>query len=153
MSLENQINNDMKQAMLNKQKDVLESLRAIKSALLLLKTSKDAADGTVSEAAEIATLQRLVKQRKESAAIYVEQHRQDLADAELFQASIIEKYLPQQLSHEEIESAVKAIIEQTGASSAKDMGKVMGMASKQFAGRADNRVVSEIVKALLSSNQ
>lgn len=150
MNLEQQINNDIKQAMLNKQKDVLESLRAIKSAILLLKTSKDAIDGQVPESVEIATLQKLVKQRRETAQIYIEQQRQDLADAELFQASIIERYLPKQLSHEEIESALKEIIAQVGATSPRDMGKVMGTASKQFAGKADNKVVSEIVKNLLS---
>ena len=151
MSLEVQINNDIKHAMLNKEKDVLESLRAIKSAILLLKTSKEAVDGQVPESVEVATLQKLVKQRREAAEIYVQQNRLDLADAEIFQANIIERYLPKQLSREEIEASVKAIIEQVGAASPKDMGKVMGVASKQFAGQADNKVVSEIVKALLMS--
>ncbi len=150
MSLEVQINNDIKQAMLNKDKAVLESLRAIKSAILLLKTGKDAANGEVSEAAEIAMLQKLVKQRKEAADIFVQQNRQDLADDELFQAGIIERYLPKQLSREEVEAEVKKIIAEVGASSPKDMGRVMGQASKHFAGKADNRVVSEIVKTLLS---
>lgn len=150
MSLEVQINNDIKQAMLNKDKAVLESLRAIKSAILLLKTGKDAVNGEVSEAAEIAMLQKLVKQRKEAAEIFVQQNRKDLADDEFFQAGIIERYLPKQLSREEIEADVKAIIAEVGASSPKDMGKVMGQASKHFAGKADNRVVSEIVKSLLS---
>lgn len=150
MSLEVQINNDIKQAMLNKDKAVLESLRAIKSAILLLKTGKDAANGEVSEAAEIAMLQKLVKQRKEAADIFVQQNRQDLADDELFQASIIERYLPKQLSREEVEAEVKKIIDEVGATSPKDMGRVMGQASKHFAGKADNRVVSEIVKALLN---
>ena len=149
MSLEVQINNDIKQAMLNKDKAVLESLRAIKSAILLLKTGKDAVNGEVSEAAEVAMLQKLVKQRKEAAEIFVQQNRQDLADDELFQAGIIERYLPKQLSREEIEADVKAIIAEVGATSPKDMGKVMGQASKHFAGKADNRVVSEIVKSLL----
>ena len=150
MSLEVQINNDIKQAMLNKDKAVLESLRAIKSAILLLKTGKDAANGEVSEAAEIAMLQKLVKQRKEAADIFVQQNRHDLADDELFQASIIERYLPKQLSREEVEAEVKKIIDEVGATSPKDMGRVMGQASKHFAGKADNRVVSEIVKALLN---
>lgn len=149
MSLENQINQDIKQAMLAKQKDVLESLRAIKSALLLLKTSKDAVDGNVPETVEIATLQKLVKQRKETAEIYVQQNRQDLADEELFQASIIERYLPKQLSREEVEAQVRQIVAELGATSPKDMGKVMGVASKHFAGQADNKVVSEIVKGIL----
>lgn len=152
MSLEVQINNDIKQAMLNKDKAVLESLRAIKSAILLLKTDKDAANGEVSEAAEIAMLQKLVKQRKEAADIFVQQNRQDLADDELFQAGIIERYLPKQLSREEVEAEVKKIIAEVGASSPKDMGRVMGQASKHFAGKADNRVVSEIVKTLLSQH-
>ena len=143
--LEEKINADIKQAMLNKEKDVLESLRAIKAALLLLKTGKD----EVNDAAELATLQKLVKQRKEAADIFTQQNRQDLADAELFQASIIERYLPKQLSKEEIESAVKAIIAELGATSAKDMGRVMGTVSKKFAGTADNKVVAEIVKNLL----
>lgn len=151
MSLEQQINSDIKQAMLNKEKDVLESLRAIKSAILLLKTSKDAVDGEVPESVEIATLQKLVKQRKESADIYVQQNRQDLADAELFQASIIERYLPKQLSEEEIEAKVREIIAQTGAASPKDMGKVMGVASKALAGQAPGRTVSEVVKRLLAN--
>ncbi|MBQ4205899.1 MAG: GatB/YqeY domain-containing protein [Bacteroidales bacterium] len=150
MNLETQINNDIKQAMLNKEKDVLESLRAIKSAILLLKTGKDAVNGEVSESASIAMLQKLVKQRREAADIYVQQNRQDLADEELFQASIIERYLPKQMSRDEIEEALKAIISEVGASSPKDMGKVMGQASKRFAGKADNRVVSEIVKSLLN---
>ncbi len=143
--LEEKINADIKQAMLNKEKDVLESLRAIKAAILLLKTGKD----EVNEAAELATLQKLVKQRKESAEIFNQQNRSDLAEAELFQASIIERYLPKQMSKDEIEAAVKAIIGEVGASSAKDMGRVMGIASKKFAGTADNKVVAEIVKGLL----
>lgn len=150
MELENKINADIKQAMLNKEKDVLESLRAIKSAILLLKTGKDAVNGEVSEAAGIAMLQKLVKQRREAADIYVQQNRQDLADEELFQASVIERYLPKQMDRDEIEAEVKAIIAEVGAASPKDMGKVMGQASKRFAGKADNRVVSEIVKALLN---
>lgn len=150
MSLEITINNDIKQAMLAKKKDELEALRAIKSAILLLKTSKDAVDGVVPESVEIATLQKLVKQRRETAELYVQQQRQDLADVELFQAGIIERYLPKQLSVEEIENRVKEVIAATGASSMKDMGRVMGQASKLLAGQADNKQVSEIVKRLLS---
>lgn len=149
MSLEIQINNDIKQAMLAKKKDELEALRAIKSAILLLKTSKDAVDGQVPESVEISTLQKLVKQRRETADIYIQQSRQDLADVELFQASIIERYLPKQMSREELETALKAIMSEVGATSPRDMGKVMGVASKRFAGQADNKVVSEIVKNLL----
>ncbi|MCF0212476.1 MAG: GatB/YqeY domain-containing protein [Bacteroidales bacterium] len=150
MSLETQINNDIKQAMLAKDKDVLESLRAIKSALLLLKTSKEAVDGVVPESVEIATLQKLVKQRRETADIYHQQNRPDLAEAELLQASVIERYLPQQMDRAELETALRSIIEEVGAASPRDMGKVMGVASKRLAGRADNKVVSEIVKSLLS---
>lgn len=150
MSLESQINGDIKTAMLQKDKPALEALRAIKSAILLEKTSKNATDGELSEAAEIALLQKLVKQRKEAAEIYKGQDRADLYEAEMFQAGIIEKYLPKQLSREEIEVEVKNIIAQVGATTAKDMGKVMGAATKHFAGRADNKIVSEIVKSLLS---
>lgn len=150
MSLEIQINNDIKQAMLAKKKDELEALRAIKSAILLLKTSKDAVDGQVPESVEISTLQKLVKQRRETADIYIQQSRQDLADVELFQASIIERYLPKQMNREELETALKAIMSEVGATSPRDMGKVMGVASKRFAGQADNKVVSEIVKNLLA---
>ena len=150
MSLESQINGDIKTAMLQKDKPALEALRAIKSAILLEKTSKNATDGELSEAAEIALLQKLVKQRKEAAEIYKGQDRADLYEAEMFQAGIVEKYLPKQLSREEIEVEVKNIIAQVGATTAKDMGKVMGAATKYFAGRADNKIVSEIVKSLLA---
>lgn len=149
--LEQTINQDIKAAMLAKKKEELEALRAIKSALLLLKTSKEAVDGVVPESVEIATLQKLVKQRHESADIYIQQNRQDMADEELFQASIIERYLPQQLTREEIEAAVAEIVAEIGAQGMKDMGRVMGMASKKFAGSADNKVVSEIVKQVLSA--
>lgn len=151
MSLEQTINNDIKQAMLNKEKDTLEALRVIKSALLLLKTSKDAVDGEVPESVQIATLQKLVKQRRETAELYVQQQRQDLADVEVFQADVIERYLPKQLSLQEVEDAVRGIIAQVGATSMRDMGKVMGQASKALAGQADNKQVSEIVKRLLSA--
>ena len=151
MSLEQTINNDIKQAMLNKDKDVLESLRAIKSALLLLKTSKDAVNGEIPPAVESAALQKMVKQRRETAELYQQQNRQDLAEAELFQASVIERYLPKQLGRDEIETAIRDIIAQTGAASMRDMGKVMGAAAKQLAGKADNRLVSEMVKQILST--
>ena len=150
MSLEQTINNDIKQAMLSRKKDELEALRAIKSALLLLKTSKGSAEGEIDEAAATATLQKLVKQRRETAQIYIDQQRQDLADVELFQAQVIERYLPKQMTEEEIEKALREIIASVGATSMKDMGRVMGIASKQFAGRADNKQVSEIVKRILS---
>ena len=150
MSLETQINGDIKTAMLQKDKPTLEALRAIKSAILLEKTSKNATDGELSETAEITLLQKLVKQRKEAAEIYRGQNRADLYEAEMFQAGVIEKYLPKQLSREEIEAELKNIIAQVGATTARDMGKVMGVATKHFAGRADNKIVSEIVKSLLA---
>lgn len=150
MSLETQINGDIKTAMLQKDKPTLEALRAIKSAILLEKTSKNATDGELSETSEITLLQKLVKQRKEAAEIYKGQNRADLYEAEMFQAGVIEKYLPKQLSREEIEAELKNIIAQVGATTAKDMGKVMGVATKHFAGRADNKIVSEIVKSLLA---
>lgn len=150
MTLEQKINADIKTAMLNKDKEVLESLRAMKSALQLLKASKTAPADVDSEAAAVAALQKLVKQRQEAAEIYAGQGRQDLADEERKQASIIERYLPQQLSRDEIEARLKEVVAQVGASGPRDMGKVMGVATKLFAGQADNRVVSEIVKQMLS---
>lgn len=148
MSLEEKINADIKQAMLAKEKERLEALRAIKSAVLLLKTDKNFT-GEIAEKDEIATLQRLVKQRKEAALMYKEQNREELYDVEMFQVGIIEKYLPQQMSEEEIRIALQAIIKEVGATTAKDMGKVMGNAQKTFAGKADNKIVSQIVKELL----
>jgi len=149
MELEKLINNDLKDAMRAKDKRKLEALRAIKAALLLAKTGKDVADGEIPESVEISLLQKLVKQRKESATIYREQNRVEMAGEEEYQAGIIEKYLPEQMSQEEIETVVKRIVEETGASSMKDMGKVMGMASKELAGKADNKLISTIVKGLL----
>lgn len=147
MSLEEKINADIKSAMLSKEKRKLDALRAVKSAILLLKTNGSAAP--ISEEQEIACLQKLVKQRKESAQLFKEQNRMDLYEEESFQQSVIEAYLPEQMSEEEIKSALRQIIEQTGASSMKDMGKVMGEAQKAFAGRADNKLVSTMVKELL----
>ncbi|MBP1630460.1 MAG: GatB/YqeY protein [Bacteroidetes bacterium] len=149
MSLETKINQDIKAAMLAKEKEKLEALRAVKAAILLIKTSKSGSD-EVSEAEEIATLSRLVKQRKEAATMYKEQNRQELFEEEMFQMGIIEAYLPKQMSEDEVREALKAIISDVNASSAKDMGKVMGVAQKQFAGAADNKIVSQIVKELLS---
>ena len=147
MSLETKINSDIKAAMLSKDKKKLEALRAVKSALLLEKTSKTG--GEISSEAELQLLQKLVKQRKESAEIYKTKNRIELADEELFQASIIEKYLPEQISEEELTNIIKAVIEKTGASSIKDMGKVMGMTTKQVAGQADNKTIAGLVKKLL----
>ena len=146
MTLEEKINADIKTAMLAKEKEKLEAIRAIKSAILLMKTSGDAGN----EADEVKALQKMVKQRKETADIYKQQNRNDLAEVELFQASIIEKYLPQMMSEAEVETILKSIIEQVGAKAPSDMGKVMGAASKQLAGKADNKLVSELVKKLLA---
>lgn len=150
MSLEKIINDDLKQAMLAKDKVKLAALRAIKAALLLEKTGTDTSGAEIPESVEIKLLQKQVKQRKEAATIFRDNGRVELAEEEEFQSAIIEKYLPKQMSLEEIEQLVKKIVEQTGASSIKDMGKVMGMATKQLAGQADNKTVSGIVKSLLA---
>ena len=148
MSLEEKINADIKVSRLAKDKRKLEALRAVKSALLLLKTNGTGKEITQED--EIALLQRLVKQRKESALLYQEQGREDLYEEEFFQQGVIEVYLPEQLSEEEVTETLKQIIAETQASSMKDMGKVMGQAQKVFAGRADNKLVSTLVKQLLS---
>lgn len=147
MTLEERINADIKAAMLAKERKKLDALRAVKSAILLLKTN--GSGEAISEEAEIACLQKLVKQRKESAELYKQQNRMDLYEDEAFQQAVIEAYLPEQMSEEEIRTELQKIISETGASSMKDMGKVMGAAQKAFAGRADNKVVSTIVKELL----
>lgn len=150
MSLENTINQDIKSAMLAKDEPRLRSLRAIKSALLLAKTEKGASE-ILNEDAEIKVLQKLVKQRKESAEIYQQQNRPDLYQIEKEEQDVIETYLPKQLGREEISEHIRAIITQLGASGMKDMGKVMGQANKELAGTADGRTVSEIVKELLNA--
>ena len=147
MTLDERINADIKAAMLAKERKKLDALRAVKSAILLLKTN--GSGDAISEEAEIACLQKLVKQRKESAELYKQQNRMDLYEDEAFQQAVIEAYLPEQMSEEEIRTELQKIISETGASSVKDMGKVMGAAQKAFAGRADNKVVSTIVKELL----
>lgn len=139
---------DIKQAMLAKDQKKLEALRAIKAQILLEK-SKDGSN-EISEAAEIAMLQRLVKQRKESASIFEQNGRTELAENEKQQAAVIEAYLPKQLSDDELNDMLNAIIAEVGASSIKDMGKVMGIASKKAAGRADNSKISAMVKELLN---
>ncbi len=149
MELEKLINEDIKQAMLARDKEKLEALRAIKAALLLEKTGKDVTSGEIPDSVELKMLQKLVKQRKESAQIYVEQGRQDLADQEIFQASIIEKYLPAQMSEEEVKAIISTIITRVGAKDPKDMGKVMGVATKELAGKADNKTISGIIKSIL----
>ncbi len=147
MTLEERINADIKAAMLAKERKKLDALRAVKSAILLLKTN--GSGEAISQEAEIACLQKLVKQRKESAELYKQQNRMDLYEDEAFQQAVIEAYLPEQMSEDEIRTALQKIISETGASSMKDMGKVMGAAQKAFAGRADNKLVSSIVKELL----
>ena len=149
MTLEERINEDIKRAMLAREKEKLNALRAIKSAILLAKTSKGASD-TLSEEAEIKLLKQLVKQRQDSAAIYKEHHRDDLYQEEKVQLDVIAAYLPQMMSEEEIEATLKQIIADNGFAGMKDMGKVMGMATKAFAGKADNKTVSDIVKRLLA---
>lgn len=148
MSLEKKINDDLKVAMKEKDQVKMRGIRAIKSAILLLKT--DGSGKEIDEAAEIKMLQKLVKQRKDSLAIYEKQGRDDLAQTEREEIEVISLYLPKQLSVDEIKEVVKGIIAQTGASSMKDMGKVMGMASSKFAGKADGGSVAAIVKELLS---
>lgn len=148
--LENQIQSDIKAAMIAKDAVALTSIRAIKAAILLAKTSEGGAKESLEDEEVIKIIGKLVKQRKESAAIYSQQNREDLAQNELAEAKVMEKYLPKSLSEEEVEAAVKEIIAQTGASSMADMGKVMGVATKKLAGAADGRVISTIVKRLLS---
>lgn len=148
MSLQDKINEEIKTAMRAKDTVSLESLRAVKSALLLLQT--DAGAKEISQDDEIKLLQRLVKQRKDSANIFTEQGRADLAEPELLQAAVIEKFLPAQLSEEEVEAVVAKIIAETGASGMASMGKVMGQASAELAGKADGKTISSIVKKLLS---
>lgn len=149
MNLTEKINNDIKQAMLAKEKEKLEALRAIKSALLLVKTAKDK-DAEISETEEINLLQKLVKQRIDAAEIYKKENRNELADVELFQAEIIKAYLPEQISETELKSIIQDIITELNAQSVKDMGRVMGKAAQKLAGRADNKQIAEIVKQLLN---
>ena len=149
MSLQQQVMEEMKAAMKAKDTVALESLRAIKSALLLAQTEKGGA-AALAEEDEIKLVQKLVKQRKDSATIFNEQGRTDLAAPELAQAAIIEKFLPEQLSAEEIEKVVVQTIADTGASGMKDMGKVMGMVSKALAGQADGKTISGIVRQKLA---
>ena len=150
MAALNNLTTEIKEAMKAKNVLALEALRAIKSAVLLLK-SEAGASKELTEDQEIKLLQKLVKQRRDSATIFREQNRVDLAEPEEAQAEIIAKFLPEQLSEEEVKSLIEAIISQTGATSMKDMGKVMGMASKQLAGKADGKSISTLVKQLLSA--
>lgn len=149
MSLQIQINEKIKNAMKAKDTLALEALRAIKSAVLLAQTESGAKE-ELSKEEEIKLLQKLVKQRKESARIYTEQGRDDLAQPEIEQAKIIEKFLPAQLSEEEIKEIIKQIIAETGANGIAQMGQVMGEANKRMAGQADGRTISTVVKSLLA---
>lgn len=149
MALFEIITEEIKKAMLAKDKVRLEALRGIKKELLEAKTAKGASE-ELSDETVTAILQKMVKQRKDSAEIYASQNRPDLAEPELEQMRVIQEYLPKQLTPEELERAVKDIITETGALSMKDMGKVMGVATKQLAGKAEGRAVSEMVKRLLS---
>ena len=150
MALTEKIDKDLKQAMKNKEKDKVAALRSIKTALLKAKSEKGA-NQQVSEETEIQILQKLLKQRKESAEVYEKQNRTELAEKEKKEASFIEPYLPEQLSDEELTNAIKGIIKEVGAESMKDMGKVMGVATSQLAGKAEGKAISEKVKSLLSN--
>jgi hypothetical protein len=148
MSIQTDVNEQIKTAMKAKDTVSLEALRALKSAFLLANTS--GANVTMSEAEELKIVQKLVKQRQDSASIYSEQGRMDLAEPELAQAKVLEQFLPKQMSEAELTSAIQTIINSSGASSIKDMGKVMGIASKDLAGQADGKSISEVVKKLLT---
>lgn len=149
MDLFEKVSEDIKNAMKAKDKVALETLRNVKKVFLEAKTASGAND-TLTDADALKLIQKLVKQGKDSAAIYVEQKRQDLAEAELAQVAVLEKYLPKQMSAEELEAELKKIIAEVGATSPKEMGKVMGVASKALAGRAEGRAISEAVKKLLA---
>lgn len=148
MSLKEQIETDIKTAMLARQKAELQALRAIKSMILLAETEKGN-DGSVSADVELKLLMKAVKQRKDSAQIYKDQGREDLLAVELAEIAVIEKYLPKQMSEEEIRTELEKIVAQVGAAGPQDMGKVMGLASKALAGKADGKTISGIVKSIL----
>ncbi len=150
MGLEHIINQDLKEAMLAKDRRKLEALRAIKAVLLLEKTGGSVGDSEIPGSVEVKLLQKQVKQRRDTAIIYREQNRPELAEEEEYQADIIEKYLPEQMPEEEIKVVVEKVIADTGASSMKDMGSVMGTVAKQLAGKADNKTISVLVKQMLS---
>ena len=151
MELFEKVSKDIVAAMKAKDKVTLEALRNIKKVFIEAKTAPGAND-TLDDAAALKILQKLAKQGHDSAELYTQQNRPDLAEAELAQLKVIESYLPKALSAEEIEAAVKEIIAQTGATSIKEMGKVMGLASKQLAGKADGKAISDVVKKLLAKN-
>jgi uncharacterized protein YqeY len=146
MSLEETINTDLKNAMLKKDEAGLRSLRAVKQVILLAKTS---GSGIISAEDEIKMLQKLIKQRKESVEIYLQQNREDLAKPELEEIAVIEKYLPKQMDEDQIRKELKEIVENNNAKGPADMGRLMGIASKHFAGKADNKLVSQLLKQIL----
>lgn len=149
MNLFDKVSDDIRKAMLARDKVRLEALRGAKKEFLEAKTAKGA-NGDLSDEEAVAIIVKMVKQRKESAKIYIENNRSELAESELAEAAVLEEYLPRQLSEEELEAELRAIIAETGASSMKEMGKVMGVASKRLAGRADGRAINAKVKELLS---
>ena len=149
MSLEQQVNNDIKAAMLAKEKEKLNALRAIKSAILLLKTEKGGSTELTTEA-EMGLIQKLVKQRKESAELYKSQNRQDLYEEEMAQYEVIAQYLPKQLSVDEIKAVVQGLIAENNITGIKEMGKLMGLTTKKLAGQADNKTIADVVKGLLA---
>ena len=149
MSLELKITTALKEAMKSKNKMALTALRAVKSAILLHKTQKSS-DGELSHEDEMKILQKLVKQRKDSAAIYTGQGRNDLADPELKEAELIQQFLPKALSKDEVQEVIKSIIHETGAEGMKDMGRVMGLSTKKLMGKADGKMISTIVRGFLS---
>jgi uncharacterized protein YqeY len=149
MSLEAKVMDELKNAMRAKDEAALRTLRAIKAAIIIEKTA-EGATGEITEAMEAKMLQKLAKQRRDSLDIFEKQNREDLAAKEREELAIIERFLPKQMTAEEIQAEVKAIIEQVGAKSPADMGKVMGVASKQLAGKADGKIISETVKQLLA---
>ena len=148
MSLEAKITNDLKEAMKNKDQAALRSVRAIKAAILIFKT--DGSGNVLDEQSEIKLLQKLVKQRQDSLDIFIKQNREDLAATEREEIAIIQKYLPEQISTEELKAAIRAIILETGATSGKDMGKVIGLANQQLSGKAEGKTIASMVKELLN---
>ncbi|MBX2895332.1 MAG: GatB/YqeY domain-containing protein [Cyclobacteriaceae bacterium] len=150
MSLKQQIDNDIKAAMLAKNKEELTALRSVKSLILLAETDKGAT-GEISAEVEMKLLTKAAKQRKESAEIFLKEGRNDLAQKEQFELEVISRYLPKQMTEEEVAAELKKIIEQVGAKSPQDMGKVMGTATKQLAGKADGKLISDLVKKLLAA--
>lgn len=149
MTLQDRVMEDMKSAMKTKDKVSLRGLRAIKAAILLAQT--DGTGAEIDEAKEIQIIQKLIKQRQDSLKIYQDQNRADLAQVEADEIEVLQKYLPEQLSEADLKAAIQAIIDKNGATSMKDMGKIMGLASSELQGKADNRLVADLVKQLLSA--